>query len=428
MNEAALHIKSGAPYVAKNGGFPSANEDGGLPQQLPLAIRAFTTVNALGRGLDAALAALRSGRNGLRRCDFGDADIPTWIGRVDGIEDEPIRGDLAAFDCRNNRLARLGLIADGFDRAVADAVARHGAGRIGVFIGTSTSGIEATERAYRRLDPVSGRLPADFDYEHTHNVFSVAAFTRSWLGLSGPASAISTACSSSAKVFAAAYRHIRAGFCDAAVVGGCDSLCLTTLYGFRALELTSPDPCRPWDADRNGLSLGGAAGFALVEPARSEDAGALALLGYGESSDAYHMTAAHPDGAGAALAMADALARAGLQPSEVDYVNLHGTATPSNDAAEDKAVVRIVGTETSCSSTKGWTGHTLGAAGITEAVFSLLALRHGLVPANLNTRRIDPALAARIALVTEDRPIERVVSNSFGFGGTNCSLVFGWLH
>ncbi|MFO1154427.1 MAG: beta-ketoacyl-[acyl-carrier-protein] synthase family protein [Rhodospirillales bacterium] len=375
-----------------------------------------------------SLAALRSGRSGLRACDFGDADIPTWIGRVDGVEDEPIRGDLAAFDCRNNRLCRLGLIADGFDRAVADAVARHGADRVGIFIGTSTSGIEATERAYQRLDPVSGRLPADFDYEHTHNVFSVAAFTRAWLGLSGPASAISTACSSSAKVFATAYRHIRAGFCDAAVVGGCDSLCLTTLYGFRALELTSPDPCRPWDAERNGLSLGEAAGFALVEPAGPEDRGELALLGYGESSDAYHMTAAHPEGAGAALAMRDALDRAGLQATDVDYINLHGTATPSNDAAEDKAIVQVFGADTLCSSTKGWTGHTLGAAGIIEAAFSLLALRHGLVPANLNTSRIDPALVAKIACETETRPLDRVISNSFGFGGTNCSLVFGWLH
>jgi 3-oxoacyl-[acyl-carrier-protein] synthase-1 len=412
--------------VAKNGKSPSQHDDG-VRRRVPLAIRAFTTVNALGRGLQPSLAALRSGQSGLRPCDFGDAGISTWIGRVEGIEDEPICGDLAAFDCRNNRLARLGLIADGFEREVAAAVARHGANRIGLFIGTSTSGIEATERAYCRLDPVTGRLPADFDYEHTHNVFSVAAFARAWLGLSGPASVISTACSSSAKVFATAYRHIQAGFCEAAVVGGCDSLCLTTLYGFRALELTASDPCRPWDADRNGLSLGEAAGFALVEPA-SEAAGQLALLGYGESSDAYHMTAAHPDGLGAALAMGDALAQAGLESGDIDYVNLHGTATLSNDAAEDKAVVRIIGTETLCSSTKGWTGHTLGAAGITEAVFSLLALRHGFIPANLNMRRLDPALGARIARVSENRPVERVVSNSFGFGGTNCSLVFGWLH
>jgi 3-oxoacyl-[acyl-carrier-protein] synthase-1 len=140
------------------------------------------------------------------------------------------------------------------------------------------------------------------------------------------------------------------------------------------------------------------------------------------------MTAAHPDGLGAAVAMSDALARAGLQPEEVDYVNLHGTATPSNDAAEDKAVVRIIGTETLCSSTKGWTGHTLGAAGITEAVFSLLALLHQFVPANLNMRRIDPALGAHIARVSENRALERVISNSFGFGGSNCSLIFGWLN
>jgi 3-oxoacyl-[acyl-carrier-protein] synthase-1 len=397
---------------------------------VPLAVTAFTTVNALGRGVAPSLAALRRGRSGLRPCDFDGADIATWIGRVEGIEDEPITGDLAGYDCRNNRLARLGLLADDFASAVAAAVARYGAERIGVLVGTSTSGIGETERAYAERDPVTGELPEDFNYRCTQNVFSAADFTRRFLGLEGPAVAISTACSSSAKAFASAARYIRAGLCDACVVGGVDSLCLTTLYGFRALELTSPEPCRPWDAGRTGLSLGEAAGFALLERAEAadsaaDDGGGLALLGYGESSDAYHMTAAHPEGRGAIRAIGEALARAGRTADQVDYVNLHGTATPLNDAAEDKAVTAVFGTTTPCSSTKGWTGHTLGAAGITEAAFSLLCLRQGFLPPSLNTRTVDPGLNAAILREERVQPVRTVASNSFGFGGTNCTLIFG---
>ncbi len=400
------------------------SESAGVKPHHPLLVRAFSAVNALGRGTASSLRALRAGMSGLRPCDCLDADIATWIGRIEGIEDEPLRGSLAAYDCRNNRLALMGLIADAFDQQVAAARGRYGAERIGVFLGTSTSGILQTEEAYRRRDPVSGELPEDFDYRRTHNVFSVADFTRRVLDLKGPACVVSTACSSSAKVFATAARHLRAGTCDAAVVGGVDSLCLTTLYGFRALELTSPDPCRPWDAERKGLSLGEAAGFALLEWPAADDEG-IVLLGYGESSDAYHMTAAHPEGAGAALAMQMALDQAGLTAAEVDYINLHGTATPSNDSAEDKAVVRVFGRETPCSSTKGWTGHTLGAAGITEAIFCFLCLQEGLLPGTLNTRRIDPQLSAGLLLDNRSQPVRCVLSNSFGFGGSNCSLLFG---
>ncbi|MBL8668664.1 MAG: beta-ketoacyl-[acyl-carrier-protein] synthase family protein [Rhodospirillales bacterium] len=404
---------------------PRSFPAGEPPPCRPLRVAAFTTVNALGSGIDASLEALRRGISGLRPCDYADADLPTWIGRVAGLEDSAVTGALSAYDCRNNRLAHMGFASDGFSEAVAAARARYGTGRIGVFIGTSTSGIAHTENAYRRRG-ADGRLPADFDYRYTHDVFSVADFTRRSLGLSGVTLAISTACSSSAKVFATAERYIRAGLCDAAVVGGVDSLCLTTLYGFRALELTSAAPCRPWDAGRDGLSLGEAAGFALLRPAALGEAG-LALLGTGESSDAYHMTAAHPEGAGAALAMRRALDRAGLRPDQIGYINLHGTATPSNDRAEDKAVVQVFGDGVPCSSTKGWTGHTLGAAGIVEAVFCLLALAHGFIPGTLNTRTPDPELTAALQLDTCERHLRAVVSNSFGFGGTNCSLVFGRL-
>ncbi|MGX2041535.1 beta-ketoacyl-[acyl-carrier-protein] synthase family protein [Methylocaldum sp. MU1018] len=390
----------------------------------PLILSAFTLTSSLGRGLIATLAALRERRSGLRYCDFPGAELDTYIGRVEGIEHEPIAGALSDYDCRNNRLARIGLEQDGFARAVESARRRYGPERIAVILGTSTSGILETESAYRRRDPETSALPRDFRYRQTQNTFSVGDFTRRYLDLQGPASVISTACSSSSKVFASAARLIRTGLCDAAVVGGVDSLCFTTLYGFTALELVSSAPCRPADADRNGISIGEAAGFALLEkPDRG--AGDIALLGYGESTDAYHMSSPHPDGLGAAEAMRKAMQRAGVEPAAIDYVNLHGTATQANDAAEDKAVSGIFGATVPCSSIKGWTGHTLGAAGIVNVVVSCLSLREGFVPRSLNTGRVDPEIASWIATEELRRPVRTVLSNAFGFGGNNASLVLG---
>jgi 3-oxoacyl-[acyl-carrier-protein] synthase-1 len=381
-------------------------------------------VSSLGSGCAALFAALREARSGLRLNDFDTAALETWIGRVDGLEDEPVVSRLAEFDCRNNRLAQLGLRQDGFEHAVAEARRRHGAHRIAVLMGTSTSGIHETELAYRRRDRSTGALPSDFNYRCTQNVFSVADFVRRYLALEGPAAAIATACSSSAKVFASAHRLIAAGFADAAVVGGVDSLCLTTLYGFASLEVLARGPCRPCDATRDGISIGEAAGFVLLERTEN-DAATVLLLGYGESSDGYHMSTPHPDGTGVHLAVTQALARAALAPDAIDYINLHGTATPANDRAEDKALHRIFGDRVPCSSTKGWTGHTLGAAGVTEAIISALCLKHSYVPGTLNTRTLDPSLRSRILLAGEPRPVRHVLSNSFGFGGNNCSLVLG---
>ena len=387
----------------------------------PLPITALTTASPIGLGLEKALLALRQGQSGLRPNDFDDATLPTWIGRVDAIEACTLPAALQAFDCRNNRLAHLGLEQDGFRAAVAHARKRWGSARIGVFLGTTTSGILATEQAYRARD-AAGALPAGFDYAHTHSLYSVTDYVRTTLQLAGPAYSISTACSSSAKVFAAARRMIAAGACDAAVVGGVDSLCHSILYGFNSLSLLSSQPCRPWDAGRDGLSLGEAAGFALLEREADSD---LALLGYGESSDAYHMSSPHPQGMGAQLAMREALQRAGLAPHEIDYVNLHGTATLANDRAEDQAVSQLFGADIVCSSTKGHTGHTLGAAGITEAILSALTLRSGIVPATLHQRQADPTLHCRVLTQAQMRHPQRVMSNSFGFGGDNCALILG---
>ena len=389
-----------------------------------LHLTGYTTISALGLGNTAAVAALREMRGGLSRCDFEDVDLDTWIGRVAGVDEAPITGSLAAYDCRNNRLAAMALDSDGFAATVARARRRHGAARIGVFLGTSTSGILETEHAYRqRAD--DGALPPGYRFRETHEIFSLTDFVRRRLGLNGPALTVSTACSSSAKVFATAARHIQAGWCDAAVVGGADSLCQMTLYGFHSLQLVSAQPCRPLDERRDGISIGEAAAFALLERPADADAG-VALLGYGESADGYHLSSPQPDGRGALEAMHAALARAGLDAAELDYVNLHGTGTPANDSAETRAVDALAGRGLPVSSTKGWTGHTLGAAGATEAVFGALAIEHGFLPGTLNLDVPDPALAPLdLIRSSRDATVRRVLSNSLGFGGSNCSLLLG---
>ena len=387
-----------------------------------LPISAHTATTALGAGVAPLLAALRDERSGLAPVRFMGTLLPTWTGEVEGVDAVALPEASLAFDCRNNRLAWLGLRQDGFITSVEQAKARWGSHRVAVLLGTSTSGLLQTELAYRERD-ASGALPAGFDYERTQNTQSLGAFVAQALGLHGPAWVVSTACSSSAKVFGSAARLIEAGLVDAVVVGGVDSLCLSTLYGFNSLELLSAQICRPWDAARDGLSIGEAAAFALVE--RTSEAPQGWLLGVGESNDGHHMSAPHPEGAGAIAAMRAALTDAALQPADIGYINLHGTATPSNDAAEDHAVGSVFGSATPCSSTKGATGHTLGAAGAVEAVIALLALRHGLLPAGLNVTQPDPALTLDYLRSNRHAPLRAVLSNSFGFGGSNASLVFG---
>ena len=392
----------------------------------PLVLSGYTATNALGRGNAAVHAALAGARSGLAPCTFENVKLETHVGEVVGVDDQPVIERLAEFECRNNRLAQLALEQDGFTEIVAAARRRYGGARIAVILGTSTSGILETEHAYRARDPQTGRLPASFRFATTQNLYATTDFVRRYLDLSGPAMMVSTACSSSAKVFASAWRLIETGLADAAVVGGVDSLCQNTLYGFASLDLVGREPCRPCDAERGGISIGEAAGFALLE--RSERAAGhsgIALFGYGESSDAYHMSTPHPEGEGAALAMQRALASAGLEPAAIDYINMHGTASQVNDSMEDKAIRAVFGTATPCSSTKGWTGHALGAAGITEAVISALCITHGLMPGCLNTRHLDPSFTSHVLLTNRHAPVRRVLSNSFGFGGSNASIILG---
>ena len=387
---------------------------------------AHTATSALGHGLAPTLAALQQGRSGLTPCDFADADIATWMGAVSGLEAATLPPELAAWDCRNNRLAWLALQADGMLDTVRAAIARFGNTHVGLVLGTSTSGIFSAEQAYAERHPETGDLPDWFDYQRSHNTAALSSFVKAALDLRGPALTISTACSSSAKAFAAADRWLQQGLVDAVLVGGVDSLCLTTLYGFNSLELTSAQACRPGDANRDGLSIGEAAAYALLVRDGDDTLGegtGLRLSGWGESSDAHHMSAPHPEGLGARMAMQQALQRASLSAADVGYINLHGTATPANDAAEGAAVTAVLGRGVACSSTKGLTGHTLGAAGGLEAVICALALQHQFVPPNVGLHTPDPAIALQPTVQAQPARLTHAMSNSFGFGGSNCALV-----
>lgn len=388
----------------------------------PLAIRACTATSAVGPGREALANALREGRSGLRRNDFGRDRLDCWIGRVDGLESVELPPALLPWDSRNHRLAWLALGQDGMREAIDEAIAQHGADRIAVVVGTSTSSIGSTEEAYARLD--EGRFPDDLARLQVHTPHALGEFVQRAAGVRGPCITVATACSSSAKVFAQAARLIAAGLADAALVGGVDTLCGSVLFGFNSLQLVASEPCRPFDVGRTGLSLGEAGGFALLERARDGDTG-LQLRGYGESSDAHHMSSPHPEGLGALMAMRDALARAGVNAADIGYLNLHGTATPANDSIEAAAVAELFPDTLHASSTKGWTGHTLGAAGIVESMIALIALERGELPGTLNSATPDPACGPQIRFAPQRADIRYAMNNSFGFGGNNCSLVFG---
>ena len=390
----------------------------------PLALAACTATSAMGTGIPAMRAALHERRGGIAPAPPEDRPA-AFTGRVPGVDEVRLPAPLARFDCRNNRLAELALRQDGFAEAVEAARARFGAGRIAIVMGTSTSGIAETEAAYRRRAEGDSALPDDFDFAATHDLYSLPRFLRARLGLSGPAVTISTACTSGARAFLEAATMIRAGLCDAALVGGVDTLCRMTVEGFGSLSLLAPGPTRPCSADRDGITVGEAAGFALLTRVEDAPPGSIRLLGAGASSDGHHMSSPHPDGLGAVSAMRAALDAAGLGVEAIDYVNLHGTGTRANDAMEDRAVFHLFGATVPCSSTKGFTGHTLGASGALEAVIAMICIQDGLVPGCLGVEAVDPEFRSDVATGNRARPVRCVLSNSFGFGGSNCSLVLG---
>jgi 3-oxoacyl-[acyl-carrier-protein] synthase-1 len=386
----------------------------------PLAITARGLACATGIGCDALAAALASGASALAPNDFAQAPLPGWVGRVAALDTPCLPAALAPWDCRATRLAWLGLQADGFAAGVQRALTRLGTGRVGLVLGTSASTIGVSEAAYRQLD-AAGRFPPQWSDARLNTPHAIAMFASQALGLEGPALTVSTACSSSAKAFAVAARWLALGLADAVVVGGVDALCASTLYGFAALGLVSAEPCRPFDRARSGISVGEAAGFVLLE--RGDAGSTVQLCGYGEANDAYHMSAPHPQGLGAERALDAALARAGLPAEALDYVNLHGTATAQNDEVEAALAAHRYAAHTALSATKGLTGHTMGAAGIVEALVCLVALEGGIVPGTANTRQPEPALGNRLVLQPRRAALRSAASHSFGFGGSNCVLI-----
>ena len=402
-------------------------EDVAVADTIPLSpvhVTARSVFSAAGAGCDALYRALAEDRSCLCSDRFADVAGAGFIGIAPGIDSVRLPDALARYDCRNHRLAEAAIGCDDFAGRVAAAAARYGPERIAVLMGTSTAGILSTEAAYRARDP-DGALPTWFEYRHVHNYGALPAFVRDRLGLAGLTQCVSTACSSSAKVFASASRWLARGLCDAVVVGGVDSLCGTTLYGFQALQVVSPGRCRPFDVDRDGISLGEAAALFLLEREPSQRGRQAVLLGAGESADAHHMSAPHPDGAGAIASMRAALASSGSPPAGIDFVCAHGTATRANDEIEARAIATLLGEGTVTTSTKGTTGHALGAAGALSAIVAVLAIERGLLPGTVNTGSVDPGCPVTVPLKSRASDVRRVLVNAFGFGGNNASLVFG---
>lgn len=379
---------------------------------------------ALGEGVaEVRRRLLVEARSGLEISDACSPGRPLPLGRVHAALPDlahlplPLRS-------RNNALALAALAQ--IRPAVDAAIVRFGAARVGIVIGTSTSGVSAAETALAAREAGDG-LPAGFHYGQ-QEMGSCADVLGRALGVAGPTYVHSSACSSSAKALASAARLIRMGLCDAVVAGGVDTLCAFTVAGFSALESVSSAPCNPLGATRSGINLGEAAALFLM----SREPAPVALAGWGESSDGHHISAPDPEGGGARIAMSEALRRAGVAPGDIDYINLHGTATVQNDAMESRAVAALFGHDVAVSSTKPYTGHTLGAAGAIEAAFCWIAMQDdnpdGLLPPHLWDGSPDPALPA-LNVTTPGarlgRPIRHALSNSFAFGGSNAALVFG---
>jgi 3-oxoacyl-[acyl-carrier-protein] synthase-1 len=377
---------------------------------------------AIGNSKAEVLKRLLAGdRSGLVAGDAFGARC--FVGAVDAELPE-IDPRYGVYDCRNNRLLLAAFSQ--IESTVNTMIDRFGNDRVGIVLGTSTSGVRNTELALA-YQAERGALPETYHYKQQQMGVG-ADFLADVIGIRGPAYTISTACSSSGKAFASARRLIRLGLCDAVVVGGADSLCGLTVNGFAALESVGSGLCKPFGKHRDGINIGEAASLFVL----SKKPGPVRLLGIGATSDAYHFAAPDPDASDVIEAMRKALADAGKTPEQIDYLNLHGTATVLNDAMESKAVHALFVTNVAASSSKGMTGHTLGAAAALELAFCWLLLTQndgqGLLIPNVSDDEPDSALP-ELNLVKQGgmlgRRIETCQSNSFAFGGNNVSIVVG---
>jgi 3-oxoacyl-[acyl-carrier-protein] synthase-1 len=383
----------------------------------PLRVTAWSVLSALGANREQNLAALAAGRTGLAPPPF-ELPFATAVGAVDAVLPE-LPPELAPW---STRLARMtAQLIEQLDEPLRRARARWRPERIAILLGTSTAGADSTERAYQTF-VATGAFPDRYDFLRQHTFGAVLHVVSALTGAKGPAWMVSTACTSSGKPFASAQRLMAAGLIDAAIVGGVDTLCQMTLHGFEALQALDRVPCRPFHKDRLGISIGEGGALALVE--RQGDARVL-IEAVGETSDAYHVSAPHPEGRGALAAMQQALAMAGRRPEDVDHVNAHGTGTRLNDTAEAKAIGTVFEHQIPVVSTKCYTGHTLGAAAAIEFAFAASAIEEGWIPPALGAEAIDPEILLQVPTSVVRGTFRRVLSNSFAFGGNNVSLLVG---
>jgi 3-oxoacyl-[acyl-carrier-protein] synthase-1 len=382
-------------------------------------ITAHAACCALGMHSAELLDALYQGRTGLFASDFSSG-IGTALGALPGsLPQLPAR--LREYDTRVARMAAQ--LCEPLQQPLRAAVRRYGASRVGIVVASSTAGLEASERAHAEWTAEAG-LPGWYRLERSHAFHALCDVLRALSGARGPGYVVSTACSSANKVFGSAQRLLRAGLVDAVLVGGIDTLCQITVRGFHSLGILSAAPCRPFARDRDGTSIGEGGALLLIERAGDAHVG---LRGVGECCDAHHMTQPAPDGSGASAAMQAALADAGLHPAQIDHVNAHGTGTPLNDVAEARAIESVLGCDVPVVSTKGATGHMLGAAAAIEAVFAIAAIERGQLPPSLGSTPRDPAVSLNIVSEACARACRNVISNALAFGGSNASVIFGAL-
>lgn len=386
-----------------------------MPRCSPLPVTGYAVCHALGADREAVLESLARGRSGLR-----EPPLRLGFSTVAGVvtADLPdLPPHLAAWSNRTARLVHH--LIEQLAKPLERARRRWRPDRIAVILGTSTSGADATEQAYAYFVE-HGTLPPGYDFRRQHTFGALVEVVRQTTGAAGPTWVVSTTCTSSAKPFGSALRLIASDVVDAAIVGGIDTLCAMTLGGFHALGALSSGACRPFSAERDGINVGEGGALLLLE--RTGDARVL-VEAVGESSDAYHISAPHPEGLGASLAMQRALEQAGIDPGDVDHINAHGTGTRLNDTAESKAIASVFGSEVPVVSTKGYTGHTLGGAGAIEAVFAAMVLEEGWYPASKGADPLDPALEINVATEPGRGRFRRVLSNSFAFGGNNVAVL-----
>ncbi|ULN64935.1 beta-ketoacyl-[acyl-carrier-protein] synthase family protein [Vibrio gigantis] len=395
---------------------------------MPIYIQDCGFHSALGSSITDIHGCIKGERepNMIEASDMLNDGRHTVVGKIAGELPE-IPPTLVKYSTRNNQLALSALkqIKDSIEQAKS----QFGADRIAVVIGTSTSGISDGETALKHK-LAHGDFPEDYHYSK-QELGNTSEFVSQYWSLTGPSYAISTACSSSGRVFIAAQRLLDSGMADAVLVGGVDTLCKLTLNGFHGLEALSTTHCKPFSASRNGINIGEAAAFMLLSKAKlsgvatEQNSSSIALLGCGDSSDAHHISAPHPEGDGAEQAMRKALDSAQLQAEDIGYINAHGTATPLNDSMESKAIHRIFANKVPVSSTKPLTGHTLGAASAIEAAIAWHILKYDL-PLPLQKCQ-DKAEDIEIDLVNcaQKLKVKNILSNSFAFGGNNISLIFG---